>query len=87
MQPARVSCAPPANSIASFWQLTSATAIADITAPTGSIIDVWLDLVMTDGDANTSVAVATGVLGTFYYLSLDPNGTHRYTPVSLLTTS
>lgn len=89
--PAKVSCPPPPQSVANFWQLNSGTTICTLTAPTGSIIDVWLKLVMYDDDNagfnQASSAVATAALGSVYYLSLDSNGTHYYTPVSLTTTT
>lgn len=85
--PAYVSCAPPPMSLASFWQVSSATTLFTLVAPVGSIIDVELSLILQDNDvAAAASAVATGILGSYYYLSLDPNATHRYTPVSLTTT-
>jgi hypothetical protein len=87
-QPAIVSTSPPASSLASFWQVAGTATLCTLTAPTGSIIDVSLDLILTDDDAGTlaNSTVATAALGIVYYLSLDPNATHRYTPVSLTTT-
>lgn len=85
--PAHVNCSPPPQSLASFWQ-TGSTALCTITAPTGSIIDVVLSLILQDDDITVATSgVATGVLGTVYYLSLDSNSTHRYVPVSLTTTT
>jgi hypothetical protein len=87
--PAHVTCSPPQQSLASFWQAASATNLFVVTAPTGSIIDVHLSLIFADGadQAGTGISIATGVLGSNLYLSLDPNATHRYTPVSLTTTT
>lgn len=84
--PARVSCSPPPQSLASFWQVPGNTTLFTVVAPTGSIIDVILSLILADGSNNAAVSVATAVVGNIYYLSLDPNATHRYTPVSLTTT-
>lgn len=85
--PAYLKCPPPPNSLASFWQTASVTAICTITAPVGTIIDVHLSLILTDDDiGQIGTAIAVGALGNVYYLSLDPNATHRYTPVSLTTT-
>jgi hypothetical protein len=80
---------PPRNSLASFWQLAGGTTLCTLTAPVGSVIDVDLSLIFNDNDGAVinNIAVSTGVLGTSYYLSLDPNGTHRYVPVSLNTTT
>jgi hypothetical protein len=75
-------------SLASFWQLASTTGLCNLVAPVGTIIDVHLSLIMQD-DAETqaNATVATGTLGLTYFLSLDANTTHRYTPVSLTTTT
>jgi len=86
--PAHVKCNPPAQSLAAFWHIASDDPIMTVTAPVGSIIDVHLSLILQDDDVPVAaIAVATGALGTVYYLSLDPNATHRYTPVSLTTTT
>jgi hypothetical protein len=87
--PAMVASKPPRNSLASFWQLAGGTTLCTLTAPVGSVIDVDLSLIFNDNDGAVinNIAVATGVLGTSYYLSLDPNGTHRYVPVSLNSTT
>jgi len=88
-KPAHIDTRPPAKSLAAFWQTASTNNLFIVTAPTGSIIDVSLSMVLQDedsGSAPATVAVASGTLGTQYYLSLDPNATHRYTPVSLNTT-
>lgn len=84
--PAQISCSPPPQSLASFWQVGGTTTLFTVVAPTGSIIDIVLSLILADGTNNSGIVVATGVLGTVYYLSLDPVATHRYTPVSLTTT-
>jgi hypothetical protein len=87
--PARISSNPPRSSLASFWNTTSSVAntLFTLTAPSGAIIDVTLDLILSDDDVTNAVtAVAAGALGFIYYLSLDPNSTHRYVPVSLTTT-
>jgi len=86
--PAHLHCRPPAGSLAAFWQQASTNTLFKVVAPPGTIIDVSLSLIISDGDANqASVAVATAVIGTIYYMSLDPNATHLYTPVSLTTTT
>jgi len=85
--PAHVSCSPPPQSLASFWQVNGTTSLCSIVAPTGSIIDVVLSLILIDNDVNQAQStIATGVLSGAYYLSLDANTTHRYVPVSLVTT-
>jgi hypothetical protein len=86
--PAYLVTRPPVRSVASFWLQPGGGNVFTLTAPTGSIIDVNLSLIFQDD--NTSLAqsnVTTGVLTSTYYLSLDPNATHRYVPVSLTTTT
>jgi len=90
-QPAHISCRPPPLSLAAFWQVTGTTPLAQIIAPSGTIIDVVLSLILYDDDANitqaTSSVSTAGILGLVYYLSLDSNATHRFVPVSLATTT
>jgi len=86
--PAYVSCSPPPASLASFWQVPGSGTLCKLTAPTGSIIDVTLALILSDGTGETAIditTVAAGQLGITYFLSLDPVATSRYTPVSLTT--
>jgi len=88
--PARIMSQPPTRSLASFWNTSPsfANTLFSMVAPTGSIIDVALDLILSDDEsANLVTAVAAGALGVIYYLSLDPNATHRFVPVSLTTTT
>jgi hypothetical protein len=90
-RPAHVMSVPPRLSLASFWTLgtVSSSPITEFSliAPVGTIIDVGLDLIMNDDDVGTTGTVTTAASGATYYLSLDPNATHRYTPVSLSTTT
>jgi len=87
-RPAYVASRPPAQSAAAFWQGPGTATICTITAPTGSIIDLHLSLILSDGDvAAATTAVTTASVGGVYYMSLDPNATHHYTPVSLATTT
>jgi hypothetical protein len=76
-------------SLASFWQGAGATTLCTITAPPGTIIDVHMSLILSDDDgvATAQSSVSTGTLSNYYYLSLDPNATHRFPPVSLTTTT
>jgi hypothetical protein len=86
--PAHIRTQPPPKSLASFWQQPSSTVLANIVAPPGTIIDVDLSLVAQDDNSNiASTLVASAVLSNVYYLSLDPNATHYYTPISLNTTT
>jgi len=87
--PASIHSRPPAKSLASFWNAIGTNALFVLTAPVGSIIDVNLSVIFNDDDSlgTAMTTVATAVVGTIYYLSLDPNATHRYVPVSLTTTT
>jgi hypothetical protein len=87
--PAHIRAVPPRQSLASFWvnEALGTGTICQLIAPTGTIIDVDLSLILQDDEEPaTATGVATGTLGSIYYLSLDPNATHRYVPVSLTTT-
>jgi hypothetical protein len=90
-QPAHVVSRPPPRSQAAFWingTQTLSNTIFTLVAPSGTIIDVTLRLVMFDDDVGNVNATASAVtVGLAYYLSLDPNATHRYVPVSLTTTT
>jgi hypothetical protein len=85
--PAHLSCGPPANSLASFWNDGSTgLPVMSITAPVGSIIDVIVSLVMGDASTNNNAATLVGAtIGQVYYCALD-SGTaagSAYPPVSL----
>jgi hypothetical protein len=89
--PAFIHCKPPRGSLGSFWLQPgiSDTQIFVITAPTGSIVDVVLSLVLTDDDVTPpSRLVTTAVLGNMYFLALDNSnaGAHAFVPTSLTTT-
>jgi len=85
--PAHVKSRPPRNSLASFWQQASTTSLFTITAPSGSIIDVTLDMIVGDDENNINISVTTNYVGATYFLALDGPSTHRFTPVSLTTTN
>jgi hypothetical protein len=88
--PAYISCKPPPRSVSGFWnQFSDTSVLLTLVAPVGSIIDVHLSLILADSaSANTANGgITTGSLGVIYYLSLDANATHRFTPVSLTTTT
>jgi len=86
--PAHITSTPPPQSLASFWQRSAATTIFTTVAPVGSIIDVALEMILSDDDGGLPVtfATATAALGQNYYLALDGVAVHQYTPVSLTTT-
>lgn len=84
---AHVSCRPPAQSLASFWQKATGTNLFTIVCGANAIIDIVLDTILSDEETvPTAIVVATGVVGHVYYLSLDNATGHVLTPVSLNTT-
>jgi predicted transcriptional regulator len=87
--PAHVKCGPPSESLAAFWtDGTSGATFFSLTAPPGSIIDVWCSMVDVDGgyagNANTSVLVGATV-GLVYYCALDSStkAAAIYLPIGL----
>lgn len=85
--PAHVSTRPPPGSACAFWLGGSGNQVAEVTAPTGSIIDIHVTLVLYDsGAAGTAYTVAAGTLGAFYYLPLDGDN-DLLVPVGLTTTT
>lgn len=85
--PAHVLCQPPRESLCSFWANGSANIpLFTLTAPVGSIIDVWIGMVDGDGEANPAAATLVGANpGSIYYCCLDSlvNATGIYKPVGL----
>jgi hypothetical protein len=86
--PAHISAKPPIGSYAYTWLSPSGSQFAfELTAPTGSIIDVHATYMLQDDQAaGTSYTVAAGTLGALYYLPLD-GATDLYLPVGLGTTT
>jgi len=95
-QPAHILCTPPPLSLCGFF--TDGLAIGGVanplftlTAPSGSIIDVWVSLVLNDGthpnDANTMATLVGATTGSLYFCSLDSSTSAGsiYTPVGLTT--
>lgn len=85
--PAKISTRPPPKSLASFW-VTEATStdLFDITAPSGSVIDVSLSFIFTDSIVGTSInsTVVGKSIGQIYYAGLDGTfSSSTFKPVSL----
>jgi hypothetical protein len=89
--PAHVVCGPPAESLCSFWSDGNAgVTFFSLSAPPGSIIDVWVSMVDRDGSADITGYPATLVgatIGAVYYTSLDSETSagSLYKPVGLTT--
>jgi hypothetical protein len=84
---AYISCKPPQNSLAHFWQKNTGTQLFLITCPAHSIVDIVFDSIMNDDETNALVVIGTGVLGNTYYLALDHLTNNFLIPVSLVTTN
>lgn len=84
--PAHIATSPPSGSEAAFWMSGATENVFTLVAPTGSIIDIDLSVVLVDTGAAGVVetTAAAGTLGEMYYLGL-PNASPAYTPVSLNT--
>jgi len=74
-----------------MWQLptTVNNLLFQITCGAGSIIDVDVDLILTDAVNQTGMPVAACGLGVQYYLALDNGGSglNNFPPVALFTTA
>jgi hypothetical protein len=77
---------PPPMSLAGFWNSDQAIALFDASFPIGSVIDVILDVRLSNALPNANISVATAALGTLYYLALDGAASNKWTPVGLPTT-
>jgi hypothetical protein len=85
--PAHIVARPPKNTNASFWQTASTNSLFDLVVPTNAMIDLEVDLIMSDNqDALVQTGLATATLGTEYFLALDGPSSNELVPVSLNTT-
>lgn len=83
--PAFIDISPPPNTLASFWNTDATTVLATLTAPTGSIIDIHLKLILNDASQTAPPfnLVTVGNTPTLiYYYPADGRG-GIFTPVSL----
>jgi len=95
--PAHVLTSPPERSLCAFWtngfqeNAANEEPLFTLVAPSGSIIDVWVSLVLGDGTSAAAVnneAVLVGAtVGSVYYTSLDSSTSAGsiYKPVGLTT--
>jgi hypothetical protein len=79
-RPAHVYSKPPRDSLAGFWTNAGTnTSMFSLDCPQTAIVDVVLDLVISDGDTISSQATRTvtaGALGKVYSLYLDPGNVY-----------
>jgi hypothetical protein len=88
--PAHVRCGPPAESLCAFWSDGSAgNTLFSLSAPAGSIIDVWVSMVDRDGtvDAVQNAVLVGATVGEVYYTSLDSiiSAGSLFKPIGLTT--
>jgi len=84
-EPAHVIAVPPPQSLCSFWQSGTGVTMFNLVAPAGSIIDVWLSLVIGDATLGAAAVLVGATTGVMYYCSLDSATAAGsiYTPVGL----
>lgn len=75
-EPACVTVTPPPMSLASFWTLVNASpsteVLCTVSVPAGAIIDIWVDLVLYDGEVVFPfTTTAVGTVGQLYAGYLD----------------
>lgn len=87
---APLSTRPPRNTLCSdFFAVSSGASqpmFGLINMAAGAVIDVELSWTVTNNLLGSSPAIATGVLGTYYYLYLDGSTSHQIQPVGKPTT-
>ncbi len=83
--------APPKESLASMWlntaNLSASGAVLGITCPVGSIIDISMMYTLGNVSGGLDVTIASGSVGTIYYLALDGPSSNKLVPLGLPTTS
>jgi len=95
-QPAHINATPPERSLCAFWSdgtniAGAADTLFSLVAPPGSIIDVWVSLILNDGtasgDAFSQATLVGATVGSLYYTSLDSQTSAGsiYKPVGLTT--
>jgi hypothetical protein len=84
-----IASSPPRNSLAGFWSLNTinnSESLFKLSLVTGTVIDIWLEMVLVDDFGPISAGVPTGtVAGQVYVRSLDNPGSLAITPVSYAT--
>jgi hypothetical protein len=71
------------------WVAATATGtlnLFSLSCSTDSIIDVEVEYTLSNQIQAASITIATGVLGSIYYLPLDGAASHVYNPLHLPTT-
>jgi len=88
IRPPYLSATPPIQSAASFWSLTgsneSEVLFTLVATPSGCVIDVFLDIILFDGESSVTITTtASGTTGQLYMGYLDgPISGGKWQPVS-----
>jgi hypothetical protein len=79
---------PPAKSLASDWfsGTVGTTNIFSLLCSAGTILDLHADYTLSNQFISGTSTIATGTLGSIYYLPLDGTTAHVYFPIHLPTT-
>jgi hypothetical protein len=92
--PAHLITSPPLQSLASFWSMAGSNESEQlfiVTAPLGSIIDIYGEMVLVDGTGTTVTGITTGTANNLYTSVLDGPGTSNnsgagnWSPVSVVS--
>jgi len=79
---------PPPEALASMWVLSNASmTVFTAVCPVGSILDLSVEMTLSNVASGVSSTVAAGVLGTAYYLALDGPSGNLYKPIGVPTTA
>jgi hypothetical protein len=84
----KVTFRPPKKSVASDWMAASigSTNVMTLTCNTVTLLDVTAEFTLANQFTSGTQTIATGTLGSIYYLPLDGASSHIYFPVHLPTT-
>lgn len=84
----RVVFKPPRKSVASDWMAASigTTNIFTLTCSVGTLMDFEAEFTLANQFTSGTQTIATGTLGSLYYLPIDGASSHQYFPVHLPTT-
>ncbi len=84
-----VDSSPPPNTLAWFWQTTvsNTNSICQLQVDAGSVIDVDISYQLSNQLASPTLAIATGVLSTVYYLPLDGAASNKLQQLGVPTTA
>jgi hypothetical protein len=86
--PAHVVTSPPPQCLASFWSISGSSEselLMNVVCPSGGIVDIWVDIVLNDGETPVLVTSSTTlVVGATYagFLSGSAEGAAALEPVS-----